>query len=96
MSTSRTAVIGSPVGLHARPAAIFVKAVTASGHAVSLHKADQSANAASILSVQLSEDTQSARLRPRSAERHERRINRRVSPAPPIDADQHPAHAGRR
>lgn len=51
MSTSRTAVIGSPVGLHARPAAIFVKAVTASGHAVSLHKADQSANAASILSV---------------------------------------------
>ena len=51
---------------------------------------------ASILSAQLSEDTQSARLRPRSAERHRRRINHRFSPAPPIDADQHPAHTARR
>ena len=51
---------------------------------------------ASILSAQLGEPTQSARLRPRSAERHWQPINGRFSPAPPIDADQHPAHTARR
>ena len=51
---------------------------------------------ASIQSVQLGEPTQSARLRPRSAERHGRRNNDHFSPAPPIDADQHPAHTALR
>jgi len=49
--TSRTATIGAQTGLHARPAALFVKAVSASGHAVQISANGKSANAASLLSV---------------------------------------------
>jgi len=49
--TSRTATIGAQTGLHARPAALFVKAVSASGHAVQISADGKSANAASLLSV---------------------------------------------
>ncbi len=49
---TRTVVVASAVGLHARPAGIFVKEVTASGHKVSISKAGgASVDAASILSV---------------------------------------------
>ncbi len=47
----RSATIGSSVGLHARPASLFVKAVAASGAAVTLHMRERSVNAASILGV---------------------------------------------
>jgi len=48
----RQVVVASGVGLHARPAGLFVRAVTESGHAVSIAKADgSSADGASILSV---------------------------------------------
>ena len=47
----RTATIASGVGLHARPASLFVQAVAASGAAVTLHADERSVNAASILSV---------------------------------------------
>ena len=50
--SQRTAVIGSTVGLHARPAALFVQAVTAAGLPVTIHKpGGDPVNARSILSV---------------------------------------------
>lgn len=49
---TRTAVIGSRVGLHARPASLFVQAVIASAHEVTV-TSDRGdvADGASILSV---------------------------------------------
>lgn len=48
----RTATIASSVGLHARPATIFVQAVTDRGVPVTIRKGDGPAgNAASILTV---------------------------------------------
>lgn len=48
----RTVTIGSRVGLHARPASLFVQAATASGHRVILRNAaGATADAMSILSV---------------------------------------------
>jgi phosphocarrier protein HPr len=48
----RTVVVASPVGLHARPAALFTKAASGSGLAVSIRKgAGPAVSAASILSV---------------------------------------------
>ena len=48
----RTVAIGSAVGLHARPASIFVQAVVSSGASVTLTTAEgTTVNAASILSV---------------------------------------------
>jgi phosphocarrier protein len=48
----RSAVIASQVGLHARPAALFVKAVTAAGIPVTIAKGDgEPVDAASILGV---------------------------------------------
>jgi phosphocarrier protein HPr len=47
----RTVTIASAHGLHARPASLFVQAVTASGLAVQLTKGDKTLNAASILGV---------------------------------------------
>jgi phosphocarrier protein HPr len=47
----RTVTIASAHGLHARPASLFVQAVTASGLAVQLSKGDKTLNAASILGV---------------------------------------------
>ena len=48
----RTVVVGSRVGLHARPASLFVQAVTASGHKVTVTTSEgESALADSILSV---------------------------------------------
>lgn len=48
----RTVTIGSSVGLHARPASLFVQAVGATGHQVTITKSSgDSADAASILSV---------------------------------------------
>ena len=48
----RTATIAAAVGLHARPASLFVQAVTSSGAAVTLTTDDgRQVNAASILSV---------------------------------------------
>ncbi len=48
----RTVTVASSSGLHARPAALFVEAVTKSGHKATITKADKKpANAASILSV---------------------------------------------
>jgi phosphocarrier protein len=49
--TTRTTTIGSRTGLHARPAALFVKAAAGSGHAVQLTAKDKTINAASLLSV---------------------------------------------
>ena len=49
--TSRTVTVGAATGLHARPAALFVKAVAASGHAVQIAAKEKTANAASLLSV---------------------------------------------
>ncbi len=49
---SRTVIVGSRVGLHARPASLFVQAVGASGHTVTITKpSGESADGASILSV---------------------------------------------
>ena len=49
---TRTAVIGSRVGLHARPASLFVQAVIASAHDVTVTSArGDVADGASILSV---------------------------------------------
>jgi len=49
---TRTVTIGSRVGLHARPASLFVQAVSASGHAVTVTTASgDTADGASILSV---------------------------------------------
>ena len=48
----KSVVIGSSVGLHARPASLFVQAVAASGHAVTVTKASgEQADGSSILSV---------------------------------------------
>ncbi|MFC4554348.1 HPr family phosphocarrier protein [Georgenia faecalis] len=48
----RTATIGSKVGLHARPAATFVKAATEAGIPVQISKAGgDPVNAASILGI---------------------------------------------
>jgi phosphocarrier protein HPr len=48
----RTVVVSSPVGLHARPAALFTKAAGGSGLAVSIRKGGgRAVPAASILSV---------------------------------------------
>jgi phosphocarrier protein HPr len=47
----RTVTIASAHGLHARPASLFVQAVTASGLAVHLTKGEKTLNAASILGV---------------------------------------------
>jgi phosphocarrier protein HPr len=47
----RTVTVASAHGLHARPASMFVQAVTASGIPVELTKGDKTLNAASILGV---------------------------------------------
>lgn len=47
----RTVTVASAHGLHARPASLFVQAVTASGLPVQIAKGDKSINAASILGV---------------------------------------------
>jgi phosphocarrier protein len=47
----RTLAVASAHGLHARPAALFVKAVTDSGLSVELQKGERKINAASILGV---------------------------------------------
>lgn len=47
----RTLAVASANGLHARPAALFVKTVTDSGQTVTLTKGERSINAASILGV---------------------------------------------
>ena len=47
----RTVTIASAHGLHARPASLFVQAVTGSGLTVELTKGDKKINAASILGV---------------------------------------------
>ncbi len=47
----RTVVVGSKVGLHARPASLFVQAVGESGHSVTIIKDGQEADGASILAV---------------------------------------------
>jgi phosphocarrier protein HPr len=49
--TSRTITVGARTGLHARPAALFVKAASASGHTVQLTAKDTTINASSLLSV---------------------------------------------
>lgn len=47
----RTLAVASAHGLHARPAALFVKAVNDSGCTVELQKGERTINAASILGV---------------------------------------------
>ena len=48
----RRVTVGSRVGLHARPASLFVQAVNATGHSVLISKASgDEADGASILSV---------------------------------------------
>jgi phosphocarrier protein HPr len=48
----RTAVVASKVGLHARPAAVFVKAAANAPVSVTIRKRDSApVNAASILSI---------------------------------------------
>lgn len=47
----RTLVVASAHGLHARPAALFVKAATDSGASVHLRKGDRTVDAKSILGV---------------------------------------------
>ena len=49
--TTRTATIASSVGLHARPATLFTKRVTASGIPVTVTKGGKTVNAASMLAV---------------------------------------------
>ncbi|GAA2228030.1 HPr family phosphocarrier protein [Herbiconiux moechotypicola] len=51
MTATRTATVGSATGLHARPAALFVKAVTGSGHTVQISAKGKSVNAASLLAL---------------------------------------------
>ena len=48
---TRDVTIASAVGLHARPAALFVQAVEASGAEVTLTKGDRTVEADSILAV---------------------------------------------
>ena len=47
----RTVTIGNEVGLHARPAALFVKAATETGLEVQVVKGDRVADARSLLSL---------------------------------------------
>ena len=47
----RSVTIASAHGLHARPASLFVQAVTNTGLSVELSKGDKKINAASILGV---------------------------------------------
>ena len=47
----RNVTIASANGLHARPASMFVQAVTGSGLAVELTKGDKTLNAGSILGI---------------------------------------------
>ena len=47
----RTAIVASSSGLHSRPAAVFAKAVAASGHKVTVSAKGKSADARSILGV---------------------------------------------
>ena len=47
----RTVTIGNEVGLHARPAALFVKAATETGLDVQVVKGDRVADARSLLSL---------------------------------------------
>ncbi len=47
----RTLVVASAHGLHARPAALFVKAATDSGASVHLRKGERTVDAKSILGV---------------------------------------------
>lgn len=49
--SSRTAIIASAVGLHARPATLFTKKVAATGIPVTVAKGAKSVNAASMLAV---------------------------------------------
>jgi phosphocarrier protein len=52
MVPERTAIVASKVGLHARPAAVFVKAASEAPVPVTIRKKDGAAvNAASILSI---------------------------------------------
>lgn len=48
---SRTVVVGSTVGLHARPASLFAKAASATGLQVTITAKEKSVNAASLLGV---------------------------------------------
>jgi phosphotransferase system HPr (HPr) family protein len=48
---TRTATIGSSVGLHARPAAIFAAAVDATGLDVTIECGGEEADAASVLEI---------------------------------------------
>jgi phosphocarrier protein len=49
---TRSVIVGSRIGLHARPASIFVQAAGATGHTVIITKSNgDDADAASILSV---------------------------------------------
>lgn len=47
----RSAVVASKVGLHARPAAVFSKAVAASGVPVTIAKDGEPVDASSVLAV---------------------------------------------
>ena len=47
----RTATVASSSGLHSRPAAVFAKAVAASGHTVTVTSKGKSADARSILGI---------------------------------------------
>lgn len=50
--SERRVTVASPVGLHARPAAVFVRAVAASGTPVTIRKEDGNpVDASSILAV---------------------------------------------
>lgn len=50
--SERRVTVASPVGLHARPAALFVRAVAASGTAVTIRKEEgKPVDASSILAV---------------------------------------------
>ena len=51
MTANRAVVVGAEVGLHARPASLFVQAVTATGSQVSLTYDGRTVNGASILGV---------------------------------------------
>ncbi|MCU1406519.1 MAG: phosphotransferase system HPr (HPr) family protein [Glaciihabitans sp.] len=49
---STTAIVGSPSGLHARPASLFAQAAAKSGASITIQKEGSAAvNAASILSL---------------------------------------------
>lgn len=48
---TRTATIASAVGLHARPAALFVQKASATGYEVTIKLGDKEADASSVLEV---------------------------------------------